>query len=62
MPDEMRTPGKRSETIHPCRTSPDPSDSQIHAETLSSSVRIVVRGLEWPWQNLNFVLSDPFLY
>ncbi len=62
-----RTPDKRSETIPSSRITPDPSDSQIHdgASSLQFTslifYRVQVRGLEWPKQNLGFVLSDPFL-
>ncbi len=48
MPDEVRTPDKRSETIPSSRISPDPSDSQLHDSASSlqfTSLRVQVRGL-----------------
>jgi len=35
----------------------DPSNS--HVDTLSSGIHI--RGQQWPWQNLHFVLIGPFM-
>ncbi len=49
------------------RISPDPSDSQLHVGASSLQFtslifyRVQVRGLGRLWQNLHFVLSDPFL-